>query len=715
MNRWWRANSSESTEDDTTAEASGRWFARVQRLGDVRALRLGPLTRDETAEQLALLGTRLPERLDSIHSRSLGQPLFTEQLAAHLDGEHGLPDLLADLLDSRLDGLSDSGWAVLRTLGVAERPLLPAQLAAAIRIRPGHLTVELRALQTRRLIRSTTDQRVQLHHPLLAEAAQRRLVPGEAAGVHRSLAEVLGAESEASAAEVANHWRGAGDRGRELEWRVLAARSSAAAFEWGQEAQHWLRTLQLWAPAVDSVGAPPITRPMSYIAAIDALRESLQWDRAAAMSDAAEDELGAVDDAARAELLLRAADYRGDREAVAIGLALADQALDIFAQLPASAGHIRALNQKRWYLVMLGRYDEGFALARTAVEVAATLDDRRLLRNQLISLGWHEGVEGAVSTTFDLLAQGRALLPEDADPIGDIRSAMNATHVLLICGGALNDIEEAARASLKAARAWGIDNESAIALTSHLATARLHAGLVADAEAAIDVADGGPPNCDRWPVELVRAAVDARKGLLSSAAERVQRLLREVLVDDEVDLEVLCVAADIDIWGGTVHVTLPRLLRDLEKVVNSSPVRMVAPALLSAARGVAEEALLGHPARTAAVSSVRDMVSRTSLRLRPLDKGAVHLRAHIVTAQAELARAVCEDRVTVWADAATLWDALGRPHDAAYCRWRGAQVALRDRQGMLAARMLKRAATDAREHVPLSKAITACSPHPTGG
>ena len=45
------------------------------------------------------------------------------------------------------------------------------------------------------------------------------------------------------------------------------------------------------------------------------------------------------------------------------------------------------------------------------------------------------------------------------------------------------------------------------------------------------------------------------------------------------------------------------------------------------------------------------------------------------------------------------------PHDAAYCRWRGAQVALATGQGTVAARLLRRAARDAREHVPLSTAI----------
>ena len=89
------------------------------------------------------------ERLDAIYARTSGQPLFTEQLAAHLDGDEGLPELLADLLDRRLDGLSDAGWRVLRTLGVAERPLSPADLAAASGIPPEQLTSELHVLRSR--------------------------------------------------------------------------------------------------------------------------------------------------------------------------------------------------------------------------------------------------------------------------------------------------------------------------------------------------------------------------------------------------------------------------------------------------------------------------------------------------------------------------------------------------------------------------------------
>ena len=67
---------------------------------------------------------------------------------------------------------------------------------------------------------------------------------------------------------------------------------------------------------------------------------------------------------------------------------------------------------------------------------------------------------------------------------------------------------------------------------------------------------------------------------------------------------------------------------------------------------------------------------------------------------AETARLVGRPSLELWADGRRHWDRLGRPHDAAYCRWRGAQVALATGQGTVAARLLRRAARDAREHVP---------------
>ena len=201
---------------------------------------------------------------------------------------------------------------------------------------------------------------------------------------------------------------------------MRAARSSAAVYEWGLEAEHWLRALDLWPPGWRAW----VTRrdpPSVYLAACDALRESLQSNRAAAMSDAAEAELGEVDDSIRAELLIRAAEYRGDREGFGIGLELIDQALALYAELPATAGHLRALNYKRLLLTGLGQLEDATMLARTAVEAASAVGDPRLLRHQLSSLAWCEGMEARLTTMTELVERGRALLPPGTDPVGDIR------------------------------------------------------------------------------------------------------------------------------------------------------------------------------------------------------------------------------------------------------------------------------------------------------
>ena len=90
--------------------------------------------------------------------------------------------------------------------------------------------------------------------------------------------------------------------------------------------------------------------------------------------------------------------------------------------------------------------------------------------------------------------------------------------------------------------------------------------------------------------------------------------------------------------------------------------------------------------------------------------GGVDLRALHQQPCIELARLHGTDTVDSWLMAARDWDQLDRPHDSAYCRWRAAQVALREGRGTLAVRLLRKAAVDAREHVPLSEAIARAIP-----
>ena len=126
-------------QDDPTVPVTVRdWFARVRRLAVVDELALRPLDHDETAEQLALLtgGDPDPASVDRIHRRSRGQPLFTEQLAAQVGDDQPLPDVLADLLDRRLDGLGQQAWWIARAPGAADRSLADGPLGDVTRLEP---------------------------------------------------------------------------------------------------------------------------------------------------------------------------------------------------------------------------------------------------------------------------------------------------------------------------------------------------------------------------------------------------------------------------------------------------------------------------------------------------------------------------------------------------------------------------------------------------
>jgi hypothetical protein len=686
------------TGDETTPRPSAEWFARVRRLADTAAITLGPLTREETGEQLRLLGADAPSRLDRIHQRSQGQPLFTAQLAAHLDDEE-MPELLADLLDRRLAGLDDQAWAVLRTLGAAERPLSPDVLSAAADLATDELTPRLRELRSRRLVRGV-EGAVDLQHPLLAEAVRRRMVAGEDTAVHRALAEALEARPGAAAGELAEHWRRAGLAAREIEWRIAAARAAEARFDRRTEADHCLRAIDIWPDDDVVVGEPPVTLADVFLRAMDALRFSFRFDEAAALSAEAEERLGVVDDGVRADLLLRRSIYRGELEGVEVGMPLLEQALAICGTLPIRDTKVRALDRKQNMLFGLGRDEEARAVAAEQVEAATALGDPVFLRDSLMRVAWHRGVDGDVSGAMDLLAGAAGRAGAHRDPLGDVRLGVYATDILLVNGAPAEEVMAAGALALATADEHGLDNPQIMLVRANIAAALLRSGRVADAAHVVATPPSTPLEVDRWPLHSMVATIECRRGHHEVALARIDAIWAALSDGADLNLELLTDTADVGWWGGRPAPVQRRLLDALDALVGSSPVRVVAPALVMAARAAAD---MGDERQA---SDLRRLVERAGLLDDRLG-GDLHLAAHRASHEAEMARATGRARTADWVRAAGLWDPLTRPHDAAYYRWRAAQCALRDGQATVAARLLKRAATDAREHVPLSRVIDA--------
>ena len=231
-------------------------------------LALRPLTRDGTAEQLALLSGGLPDpaSVDRIYLRSQGQPLFTEQLAAQADGQP-MPQLLADLLDRRLDGLGREAWCLARALGVADRALDDGLLTDITGLDGGDLAAGLHELgkppPAAPLERGTGSS---WDTPSRRKPSGDASSPRSPSAEHRRIAEALGRSADPSAAEVAEHWQRAEDPGEEIVWRIRAARSAEERFALVQAGAQWRRVLDLW-PSVDEMAGvtsgPEGLRPTS--------------------------------------------------------------------------------------------------------------------------------------------------------------------------------------------------------------------------------------------------------------------------------------------------------------------------------------------------------------------------------------------------------------------------------------------------------------------
>ena len=327
-------------------------------------IQLGTLTPDETVEQLRLLRPDTSrEAAAAIHARSGGQPLFTEQLA---QADAGEPTFLNDLLDGRVARLSGDDWRAASVLGVADRPLTEYAITLASGLDRGRLDITLWQLREQRLL-DVADATVHLRHPLLAEAVRRRLLPAERGDVHRALAEVLSTDPAAEPAEVAAHWQGASDRGKELVWRIRAARAASDRFAGSQAADHWLRALALWPEGTASLVDPTLRRHELVAGVSTQLDLAARPLEAVSVLEAALGTSGYYDDSERADqlrLLARFSStmFTSDRN----GLALADEAIALYRTLPSTPGLAAALNWKGIELEWHGRRDEASAVLAEA-------------------------------------------------------------------------------------------------------------------------------------------------------------------------------------------------------------------------------------------------------------------------------------------------------------------------------------------------------------
>ncbi|MFC4784210.1 ATP-binding protein [Nocardioides sp. MAHUQ-72] len=696
-------------DDPATPVATSEWFVRVRRLPAVTTLVLGPLSLEETAEQLALLAARpvTADRVASIHRRSEGQPLFTEQLAAQDDGQD-LPRLLGDLLDRRIEGLGGPAWAVARALGVADRSLTDAQLSGVAELPAAELATGLHELADRQLLGPTVGHAVVLRHPLLAEAVRRRLLPHEQAEEHRRIATVLAAAPDGSPAEIATHWQRAEDPGREIVWRIRAAREAGQRFAFTQEAEQWRRVLDLWPAGVHTLVSPRVRRWDAYLAAMDAL-EFIDVAAARVVAEEAMRELPDPESTDAAEVYRRAAQFQGNQGDPEGALSLLDKAIEIYEALPPSPGYVRALDAREYVLASLGRDAEGAATNARAMEVGAALGDAAGQRTRLSVQAVYEAMAGEVGRARELIEEAVAMEPPEPDPSGTIYVAVNHTIILLMASAGPDEVAAAARPGLEAATAWELDTWPLSALRNNMARAMRLAGQVERAAELVDPLTEGEPTHLRSGDHDERAHLDLLRGRLAEATHRFE-LAAAIPTDGLYNrIEVVEHLVEADLWCGRARAAFDRAVPTVREAVATTAATYAGALLVLAARAAAD--LAGDGATPATRRALLDELDELLARAvaDPLaPHPAIVCRPALAAAwAAERARLAGRESVDLWVTAAREWDRLTRPHDAAYCRWRAAEVALATGEGTVAQRLLARATRDAREHVPLLEAIRA--------
>ena len=282
------------------------------------------------------------------------------------------------------------------------------------------------------------------------------------------------------------------------------------------------------------------------------------------------------------------------------------------------------------------------------------------------------------------------------------------TDLLLVQHAPPEAFERAGQPGLETVERWNLDTFGTNLLRSNLALGYLVAGLVDRAVAVL----GPVPDevtVGEGPRQFVQACLDIVQGRLE-VAERRSAALVQLPGDMPPTLDGAAAGARVELWRGEPGSLCARFETVLADVLSSETSSLSGSHLLLLARVRADVASIegsGGGARSESAASLRNL--RQQAVLDPLgDQLTPEARTALRrTWEAELARLDGRDATEAWAAAATAWDPMVRPHDAAYCRWRGAQVALARGQRTIAAKLLRRAERDAREHVPLAAAIAA--------
>ena len=574
------------------------WLAELGRHTRVQQLLLGPLDRAELATLMTdSLGARPgADVLDSVWTRSQGNPFFAEELLAGGDAS-SLPTALQSVINNRVKQLPEPAQDLLAVVAAAGA-VVDHHLVVAISgsDAEGLDTSIAAAIDKKILVVDESGSGYRFRHALIREAVYDALLPARRSRLHHGIAVALAGDATLGSsapghriAELASHWWASGDWAAALTPSIQAADAAIAMFAFPEALtflEHALLAVDRVSEATAGAG---ITRAQLLEKAADVAYFAGANARAVELAQAAID---AVD--ADAEPVVAARCYTmlgrnmwgvGDS---ASAFAAYRTAIELLPADSPSVELARLLAEEARGYMLISRFVEGEELAREAIAVARAVNARDIEGSALNTLGCCRGCLGFGDEAIAMLQESLAIAEDLANPEDVNRAYGNLASLLLDYGR----LDEAASIMFDGAavgeQIWGVRLNGA---AGNGVDALVRLGRYAEAEDVL--AQLGTQSlgvCAHGPWSLP-AAMMVRRGRFD-VAEQLIATAQDVtaLLDDvQVSAALLGLAAELELERERPDDAAPHLEQALVLVARSDDVTLGPELCMWAARAVADQ------------------------------------------------------------------------------------------------------------------------------
>jgi DNA-binding CsgD family transcriptional regulator/tetratricopeptide (TPR) repeat protein len=681
--------------DEPGQQRLGPYLAELDRNSSVERIELSRLDQVQTTAQLVgILGAApAADLVEAVFARSEGNPFFTEELLAVVRAGSGeLPATLRDLLRGRVQTLPDHARQVLTVVAVAGRRVPHPLLAAVAGLDDRRLDQALRAAVAHQLLVTRPgEDGYEVRHALLGEVIAADLLPGERARLHAGYAraltdqpELAGVSTTVAAAELAVHWDAAGEPTQALPARVNAGVAAERGHAFTEAHQHFARALELWGQVHDPGRPAGLDRAGLLARTADVAAYSGAVQRAVELLENALTQVDPTAEPVRAaELLGRLGDHRrvaGDETGA---LAAFEQAERLLAGKPPSAERARVLAAYAFALLLRLRAEEARPRCEEAITVARAVGARAEEARGLRVLAGCLGSLGDEDRAIALGLEARRI----AEEAGDAETVMSTYLVVDSALGLLGREREGladAQQGYQRARELGLEHAMGSYVAVNVANSLLDLGRWAECERLARELLAGD-SWDSFGRHRALGLLLARRGQFAEAREHLHLARR--LSPSFFGGLTWWGPAELALWEGRDEEAGAAVAEGLRWCAEQDPdgtllhrtSRWYALALRLEADRAERAAARRAPEEVAAARRRATPVLTTLDRLAgaPTPQSRYPwVAGQLLLARAEQSRLEGRSDPERWQTAATAWERLEHPFEAAYARFRQAEALL---------------------------------------